>query len=64
MAKLNPYAPALKKIRKKELEDRLKVKKASIGKAKELHKAMKEAKKKRKASGGLKPKKQVKVAKK
>lgn len=53
MARLNPYAKALKQIRKKELEDRLKSKKASIEKAKKLHKAMKEAKKKRKASGKL-----------
>ena len=66
MAKLNPFAPVLKKIRKKELEDRLKAKKASITKAKELHKKMKEAKKKRKASGGLKkaaPKAAVKAKK-
>lgn len=62
MAKLNPYAKALKQIRKKELADRLKAKKASIEKAKKLHKDMKEARKKRKASGGLK--KGVKAAKK
>lgn len=54
MAKLNPYAKALKVIRKKELADRLKSKKASIQKSKELHKAMKEARKKRKVSGGVK----------
>jgi len=54
MAKLNPYATALKQIRKKELGDRLKAKKTSIEKAKKLHKAMKEARKKRKLSGGLK----------
>jgi len=53
MSKLNPYARALKQIRKKELTDRLKAKKASIEKAKALHKAMKEARKKRKASGTL-----------
>lgn len=63
MSKLNPYARALKQIRKKELADRLKAKKVSIEKAKKLHKAMKEAKKKRKASGGLK-KDDKKVAKK
>lgn len=54
MSKLNPYARALKQIRKKELADRLKAKKTSIEKAKSLHKAMREARKKRKASGGLK----------
>lgn len=54
MAKLNPYASALKLIRKKELADRLKAKKEGIEKSKKLHKAMKEAKKKRKASGGIK----------
>lgn len=53
MAKLNPYAKALKQIRKKELADRLKAKKASIEKSKSLHKAMKEAKKKRKTGGGV-----------
>lgn len=63
MSKLNPYARALKQIRKKELADRLKAKKTSIEKAKKLHKAMKEAKKKRKAAGGLK-KDDKKVAKK
>lgn len=62
MSKLNPYATALKKIRKKELADRLKAKKASIEKAKKLHKDMREARKKRKSSGGLK--KGVKAAKK
>lgn len=63
MARLNPYARALKQIRKKELADRLKAKKESIEKSKKLHKAMKEARKKRKASGGL-AKKTAKVAKK
>lgn len=48
MAKLNPYAPALKQIRKKELADRLKAKKTSIEKAKKAHK---DANGKRKASG-------------
>lgn len=62
MAKLNPYATALKQIRKKELADRLKAKKASIEKSKVLHKAMKEANKKRKASGGLKKKVEKKTA--
>lgn len=62
MARLNPYAKALKQIRKKELADRLKAKKESIEKAKKLHKAMNEAKKKRKASGGLKKKTEKKVA--
>lgn len=57
MTKLNPYAKALKQIRKKELEDRLKAKKTGIEKAKKLHKAMKEARKKRKASGKLDNKK-------
>lgn len=64
MVKLNPYASALKQIRKKELADRLKAKKESIEKSKKLHKAMKEAKKKRKATGGLKKKTEKKVAKK
>lgn len=49
MSRLNPHARALKQIRKKELADRLKAKKASIEKAKKLHKDMKEARKKRKA---------------
>lgn len=53
MAKLNPFAPALKKIRKVEMAQRRKAKKASIEKAKALHKATKDAKKKRKASGKL-----------
>lgn len=39
MARLNPYARALKQIRKKELADRLKAKKESIEKSKKLHKA-------------------------
>lgn len=73
MARLNPYARALKQIRKKELADRLKAKKESIEKAKKLHKATKDARKKRKAGGGLTkgfkkektvPKKTAKVAKK
>lgn len=73
MARLNPYASALKQIRKKELADRLKAKKESIEKSKKVHKEMKAAKKKVKASGkftkGLKKdktsaKKTVKVAKK
>lgn len=66
MAKLNPYARALKQIRKKELADRLKAKKAGIEKAKVLHKAMKDARKKKQKSGGLKKadKKAVKVVKK
>lgn len=73
MARLNPYASALKQIRKKELADRLKAKKASIEKSKKVHKEMKLAHKKRKASGGLTKgfkkekttaKKTVKVAKK
>lgn len=49
MSKLNPYARALKQIRKKELADRLKAKKASIEKAKNLHKAKKGGKKQKKA---------------
>lgn len=53
MARLNPHAVALKTIRKVELEQRLKAKKASIEKSKKLHKLMKEARKKRAASGGL-----------
>lgn len=64
MAKLNPYAVALKKIRKVELEQKLKAKKERIEKAKKLHKAMKDAKKKRKASGGLKKEGAKKVVKK
>lgn len=64
MAKLNPFAPALKKIRKVETEQRRKAKKASIEKAKALHKAMKEAKKKRKLAGKLDKKSaRTKVAK-
>lgn len=47
MAKLNPYAVALKSIRKKELADRLKAKKLSIEKAKKLHKEKKAAGKKK-----------------
>lgn len=53
MAKLNPYVKALKVIRKKELADRLKAKSEKIQKAKEGHKLRREAKLKRKASGGL-----------
>lgn len=64
MSKLNPYARALKQIRKKELADRVKAKKVSVEKAKSLHKAMKEARKKRMASGGLKKKGDKKVVKK
>ncbi|KAG9508625.1 60S ribosomal protein L4 [Fragariocoptes setiger] len=53
MARLNPYAPVLKKVRKIETAHRLKAKKESIEKAKKLHKAQKEARKKRVTSGGL-----------
>lgn len=53
MSKLNPYAPVLKKIRKKEVEDRRIAKKASIEKAKSVHKLMKIARQKRKAAGTL-----------
>lgn len=54
MARLNPHAIALKKIRKVELQQRLKAKKVSIEKSKKMHQVMKEARKKRVASGGLK----------
>lgn len=64
MGKLNPYAKALKQIRKKELQDRLKIKKAAIEKAKTLHKIQRAATNKRKAGGiykkGLKPRKVLK----
>lgn len=60
MARLNPHAVALKKIRKKEQADKLKAKKERIEKAKKLHKVMKEARKKRKASGQLKKKEAAK----
>lgn len=53
MVKLNPYAKALKQVRKNELANRLKAKKESIEKAKKLHKAMKEARQKKKKAGGL-----------
>lgn len=59
MAKLNPYARALKQIRKKELADRLKSKKAGIEKSKAAHKA---AAAKRKSTA--KPATSKKVAKK
>lgn len=48
MSKLNPYAKALKQIRKKELADKLKSKKESIEKAKQLHKTKKQQAKKTK----------------
>lgn len=47
MAKLNPYAKALKLVRKKELADRLAAKKLSIEKAKKLHKTQKSSKAKK-----------------
>lgn len=51
MARLNPHAVALKTIRRVELEQRLKAKKASIEKSKKLHKSMKAASKAAKAKG-------------
>lgn len=62
MAKLNPYAKVLKQIRKKELADRLKCKKTSIEKSKQLHKVQKKARKEAIAKGKYKKDSTKKVA--